>query len=514
MRVLAADGAVRPYRLAAILCLSLSLLPFGAQACDSCGAMVQLPINTGLQVAQITATTLAVVSAIGVNGGGNGANSQGVSAATFDAGKNSANMVNVTIMRAAQRDANVAAVVNGQSVNCRLHTKNLVTPLVENIRKQVGWRLERGLIDDIYFNSNLTRERIATAQLYRLCQNGQLAPSDFGPNWWAQNACIDDATTRHDFLKISTILDSPVLIPVTGAAGFGPPGTTRMDVLNNPQSFTPAQVLGVWNGLNDKQKKYVGAVRYCENLVLSKIDPQNIRNDAAMTVSNMATIARNMGAAGSVASVSVMCQTELGRRTALDPEDPAFTPSPARTALIDNRDKIINFLVNMRGGDPRDYYAYATPAAFTANTPILDGSGNPKAWISQYVIDRHPRDYGMSIKCAGYQDSGTDAGRTGSMLQCTLLANLWEKNEATRRKAFIEAVAAIDQTPGFVSGGASPTKTRGVPGNPAEPFLQDASLEIPGFDQQPMRLEEMLNTMNAMTDPARSAEAGGLAGQR
>jgi len=506
MRALMTESAWRRHRFAALVVLPLLSSP-AAQACDSCGAMVQLPINTGLQVAQITATTLAVVSAIGLNGGGNGANSQGVSAATFDAAKSGASMTNAMRMVAVQRDANVRSVTNAQSTNCRLHTKNLITPIVENIRRQVGWRLERGIIDDVYFNANLTRDRIAAAQLYRLCQNGQLRPSDFGPNWWATNNCIDDPTSVHDFLKISTILDSPVLVPVGGNAPCGPPGTTRMDALNNPQFCTPAQMLAIWNGLNDKQKKYVGAVRYCENLVINRIEPQNLRNDAALTVGNMAAIVRNMGAAGSLASVSVMCQQEVGRRTALDPDDPSFPPGPARQALIDNRAKIVDFLVNMRGGDPRELYAYATPADFTSNTPIQVG-GVPKAWISQYIIDRYPRDYGMSIKCAGYADSGTDAGRTGSMLQCTTLASLWEKNEAAKRKAFIEAVAAIDQTPGFGGGSATPTRTNGVPGGGASPFLRDASLEIPGFDKQPMRLEEMLNTMNAMDAPTRKTEIG------
>ncbi len=505
MQALTAKGVWRHSRLVALA--ALPLMSPAAQACDSCGAMVQLPINTGLQVAQITATTLAVVSAIGLNGGGNGANSQGVSAATFDAAKSGASMTNSMRMAMVQREANMKMVTNAQSTNCRLHTKNLITPMVENIRKQVGWRLERGIIDDVYFNANLTRDRIAAASLYRLCQNGQLRPSDFGPNWWATNACIDDPTTAHDFLKISTILDSPVLIPVSGNSPCGPAGTTRMDALNNPQLCTPPQMLALWNGLNDKQKKYVGAVRYCENLVISRIEPQNIRNDAALTIGNTATIVRNMGAAGSLASVSVMCQQEVGRRTALDPDDPAFPPGPARQALIDNRDKIINFLVNMRGGDPRELYAYSTPANFTANNPI-PGAAGPKAWVSQYIIDRYPRDYGMSIKCAGYADSGSDAGRTGSMLQCTTLATLWEKNEAARRKAFIEAVAAIDQTPGFSGGAATPTRTNGVPGGGASPLLRDASLEIPGFDSQPMRLEEMLHTMNAMDAPARKAELG------
>ncbi len=515
----AASSSKLVLRHALAVAIILPAFSVPVQACDSCAAAVQLPINTGLQVAQITATTLAVVSAIGLNGGGNGGDQQAQNAGIYDAAKSAGDMINAGAAVSDQADANFRSLTNAQSVNCRLHTKNLVTPLVENIRKQVGMRYERGLIDDVYFNNNLSRERIAAGHLYRLCQNGQLRPADFGPEWFATNNCIDDPQSVHDFLKISTILDNPVLIPVSAPAGFGPPGTSQMDVLNNPESFTPAQVNAVWNGglglpgLNDKQKKYVGAVRYCENLVLSKIEPQKIRNSGALTLTNMRSISQNNAAMGSIASVAKACQHELGRHTALDPDDPAFPPGPARQALIDNREKIVNFLVNMRGADVRALYAFATPADYNAIPPNpIQVGGVPKAWISQYVIDRYPRDFGMSIKCSGYADTGTDAGRTGSMLACNMMAVQWELSEATRRKAFIEAVAAIDQAPGFSSGDSAAIRTKGDHGTPEAPLLRDASLEIPGFDQHPMRLEELLNTMNAVASPARSADAAANAG--
>ncbi len=473
--------------------LATSALSMPVQACDSCAAAVQIPINTGLQVAQITATTAAIVAAIGEAGGGEGAATNGPVAATVDAAKSAAEHNTFVQMRETYHQVRAENTINMQSTNCRLATKNLITPATENITKTVKQLQERGIVDGLFFNPSVTKQRIAAGALYRLCQNGQLAPGDFGQAWFTANNCIDDPSSVHDFLKISTILDSAVLIP---------PAQADMNMFNNPEASTPAAVAAAWNGLNDKQKKYVGATRYCENLVLSKIQPQQIRNDAAMTPANMNIIAQNLSAVSALSSARDMCVNELARRTAIDPT--LLGGSPHAQALIDDGEKVINFLVNMRGADPRELYAYATPADYAANNPIQAG-GKPKAWVSQYVIDRHPRDYGLSIKCVGYGDTGTDSQKTSNAIACAQMAATWEKNEAQRKKNFIEAVAAIDQTPGFSDSAPSATRAGYVPGQQQAPLLQDAALDVPGFDQKPVRLDEMLNTMNAVAQPQKDA---------
>ncbi len=473
-----------------------SFAPLPAQSCDSCAAAVQLPINTGLQVAQITATTAAVVAAIGTNGGGNGGATEGAAAASFEAQKSAAGMVNSGTMVGAYREANVASVINPQSLNCRLSTANRVAAATQSISRGVSKNLERGVVDNTFFNANLTPQRIAVASLYRLCQNGQLAPEDFGQAWWTANGCFSDPTTVHDFLKISTILDSPVLIP---------PSQAQMDILNNPESYAAGTASNVWNNqLNDKQKKYVGAQRYCENLVASRMRPQNIRNDAAMTAGNMTAISMNFGAASAVASVSNMCSREMARRVALDTA--SLPAGPYRQELEDNGPKMINLLVNMRGADPRALYAYATPADYTANSPIA-GAAGPKPWISEYVKGMVAEAHGLSDKCAGWGNSTSSAATTGTFLECNMMVAQYERNEAANKKAFIEAVAAIDQSPNFVDAAGSAAVKINHEGQPARPMLQDASLEVPGFDQQPMRLDEMLHTMNAAQNPEKTAAA-------
>lgn len=481
-----------------VACFGLGALP--TMACDSCAASVQLPINTGLQVAQVTMTTAAVVAAIGAAGGGDGSSNNGPVAAAQDAAKSAAEHNTAVQMRETYRQVRAENTFNTQSTNCRLATKNIVAPAMEEVSRFNKMMQERGIVDKMFFNTSMTQQRIATGALYRLCQNGQLAEADFGRSWFTVNNCFEDPATTHDFLKISTILDNPVLIP--------PPQAT-MDILNNPEASAPAAVKAAWDALNDKQKKYVGATRYCENLILSKVKPQEIRGDAAMAAGNMASIVQNFGAISSLSSARDMCVNELSRRVAIDPT--LLPAGPHRDAVEQNGEKIINFLVNMRGADKRELYAYATPADYTANNPIPDASGNPKAWISQYVIDRHPRDHGLSIQCANYADSGTDAQKTANVISCAQMAATWEKQEAMRKKTFIEAVAAIDQTPEFAAPQAAPLRTGFSPGGGAA-MVHEAALEVPGFDKQPLRLDEMLHTMDAVHVPMK--QAAGLEKQR
>lgn len=465
-----------------------------AQACDSCAASVQLPINTGLQVAQVAMTTAAVVAAIGAAGGGDGSSNNGPVAASQDAAKSAAEHNTAVQMTETYREVRAESTFNTQSTNCRLATKNIVAPAMEEVSRFNKMMQERGIVDKLFFHTSITPQRIAAGALYRLCQNGQLAPGDFGQSWFTTNNCIDDPASVHDFLKISTILDNPVLIP--------PPQAT-MDILNSPEASAPPAVAAAWNALNDKQKKYVGATRYCENLVLSKIRPQEIRGDAAMSPSNMAAITQNFGAISSLSSARDMCVNELSRRVAIDPT--LLPAGPHRDAIEQNGEKVINFLTNMRGADKRALYAYATPADYAADNPIPGAGGNPKAWISQYVIDRHPRDYGLSVQCVGYADSGTDAQKTGNLISCAQMAATWEKQEALRKKTFIEAVAAIDQTPEFTAQATSPLRSGYRPGRDDPATVQDAALEVPGFDKQPLRLDEMLHTMDAVRLPTKQA---------
>lgn len=475
--------------------LALSLFAMPASACTSCGAAFSIAANTATQVAQIGLMTSSMLAAIGAHGGGAGASTNGPVAASADAAKSQAEAEAAVAQRETFHAVRANNTIGTQSTNCRLGTKNLLAPAMDNIASTVKQLQERGIVGGMFFNSLMTPQRIATGHIYRLCKNGQLTRNDFGDAWFTQNDCIEDPMTAHDYLEASTILDNPVLIPPTQAA---------LDVLNNPENNTAGAITAAWGGLNDKQKKYIGATRFCENLVLSKIKPQDIRGDAATAPANMAIVAQNMSAMASLASVRDMCLSELARRTAIDP---AAMPAGAhRTAIEQNAEKVINFLVNMRGADPRELYAYSNLVNYNANNPIQAG-GRPKAWVSQYVIDRHPRDFGLSIKCVGYGDSGSDALRTTSALACAQTAQIWENNESQRRKNFLEAVASVRSSPGFNQGVAAPMRAGYAPGQARDPLLRDAALDVPGLDGKPMLLRDIIQVMDAAREPTRSAAA-------
>lgn len=476
-----------------VLLLAFSLFALPAAACTSCGAAFSIAANTATQVAQIGLMTSSMLAAIGAHGGGAGQSTNGPTMASADAAKSNAEAETAVAMRETFHKVRASNTIGMQSTNCRIGTKNLLAPAMDNIASTVKQLQERGIVGGMFFNSVMTPQRIATGHIYRLCKNGQLTRNDFGDAWFNTNQCIEDPMTAHDYLQASTILDYPVLIP--------PPQAT-LDILNNPEASTAPAITAAWSGLNDKQKKYIGATRFCENLVLSRIRPQEIRGDAATSSTNMAIVAQNLSAMASLSSVRDMCLSELSRRTAIDP---ATMPAGAhRTAIEQNAEKVINFLVNMRGADPKELYAYSSLANYNANNPI-QVAGNPKAWVSQYVIDRHPRDFGLSIKCVGYGDGGTDAERTANGLACAQTAQIWENNESQRRKNFLEAVASVRSAPAFSQGVAAPTRAGYVPGVSPTPLLRDAALDIPGLDQKTMPLRDMIQAMDAVAQPTRNA---------
>jgi len=501
-------------------CLSSS----PARACDSCAAAIALPVTTGLLTAQIGLSTAAVIAAIGAAGGGGGFADSGVATSRFEAAKMGASMDFAGNMLAMHRRFRAENTQNMQSVNCRLATKNKMTPVLDGFTQAHAREMVRGLVDGVYFNPNVTPQRLAAGMIYRLCQNGQLAPSDLGKKVFDANNCIYDPTTVHDFEKVSTILDSPVLVPPLGTASGG---MKKMQLLDNPElaNIPPAPAANplkaVWDSLNDKEKKYVGARRFCENLILNRVQPQTIRNDAAMTLGGMEAIAQNIGAMGSLSSAYDVCSRELSRRTAMDKAVIAGTSTEATP------EKIISLLIGL-GADARSLYAYQTAADYNDTTteteiPVPDpahpgqnlkmkigkpisGAGKPIVFISQYLKDIYPREHALSEKCASYADTGTQSAKTGNMMACAQTAALFDRNEAADHKALMDAVVAIGQIPGAWKPDEAPVKAGYRPSAPGQPqLLHDAALDIPGFDQQPMRMDEMLQTMTAAEHPDKTA---------
>lgn len=481
-------GKLRGLLLAAILCLSPS-----ARACDSCAATVAAVAATSTLVGIITANTAALTLAIGAAGGGIASNLTATAAATFDAQKSAVEHEGITKKVIADKMLAAQNTVNTENLSCRLGTRNTLLAGTKQVAASVRKTNEQSLLNLIY-HPNYTPMRLSISHIYRLCQNGQLTPEVFGQKWFNDNQCIDNPRTAHDYLKTSTILDSSVLVPPTQA---------QMDILNNPEANTPAQVQSTFTALNDKQKKYVGAIRYCENLVIARLLTQTIRNNDAAASKNAAAIGQNMGANASVALLADACNKEVARRTALDPNAPGgMSAGPYRTKLQDNGKKIIDFLVNKRGYDPRLVYAYATDADYDNNNPI-GGSANPQIFISDYLLERYSRDYSLSIKCVNYGDTGTDAVKTKNALACAQNAANYDLAEVTNNANFIAAVSDIGGTGQFNGSTGTPVK----PANYMAPddfgTLQEATLAVPGGTaSSALPLATLLQTF----DPPRQVE--------
>lgn len=481
-------GKLRMLVLAAILCLSPS-----ARACDSCAATVAAALATSSIITAITVYTTELTLAIGMAGGGIASNLTGTAAATYDAQKAAAEHDGIAKKVIADKMLTAQNTVNTENLSCRLGTRNTLLAGTKQVAASVRKRNEQSLLNLIY-HPNYTPMRLAISHIYRLCKNGQLTPDVFGQRWFDDNECIDSPRTAHDYLKTSTILDSSILVPPTQA---------QMDILNNPESNTTAQVQSTFTALNDKQKKYVGAIRYCENLVIARLLTQNIRNNDAAASKNAAAIGQNMGANASVALLADACNKEVARRTALDPNAPGgMSAGPYRTRLLDNGRKIIDFLVNKRGYDPRLVYAYTTDADYDSNNPI-GGSANPQIFISDYLLERYSRDYSLSIKCVNYGDTGTDAVKTKNALSCAQNAATYDLTEVTNNANFIAAISDISSTGQFNSSGETPVKPASYMAPDDFGTLQEAALAVPGGTTSPgLPLAALLQTF----DPPRQVE--------
>lgn len=403
--------------------------------------------------------------AAGLFGGGVSGNLSGLVAAIFGGKKGEAEHNSITSRVLAAKTLNARNTVNTQNLNCRIATHNTLTPATEAAMRLNNLTTENGIIG-LMFNQNYTPMRLSISHLYRLCQNGQLTPQVFGQKWFDDNECIDNPRTAYDYLKASTILDSPLLLAPTQA---------QMNILNNPEGSTPATVKATFDALNDKQKKFLGALRYCENLVIGRM-LNNIRNGEAMTPANMMASTQNAQRNGALLAARKACGNEMARRTGTDIT--LLPASPYRDSFERNGPKLINYLVNKRGYDPRLVYTYATDADYDSNNPI-GGAANPRIYVSNYLADQHLRAHAMDMDCVNYADTGTDAIKTSNALRCSQIALEFDQKELMKRKIFVDAVAAIGE--GWGGSSASTTPIKDVSYEPgiglgAEPLLQETSL--------------------------------------
>jgi hypothetical protein len=443
------------------------------------GSFLLSPHHSNAAVPPICGTCMAW----GMASGAISSNLSALTTTIWDSAKSFGDKVNASEMIQANRERLAKEAINTQSANCRLATQAKVATATAAITSAMVKQSDDDLQDTIN-NGNNTILRRAAIILYKACQNGQLQPNDFGTNWFTVNKCINDPTTAHDFVRASTILASPVLIAPTQA---------QFDILNNPVANGPTTVAATWNTLNDKQKKYVGALRFCDNLVALKISPDNPINDANKLAANIVIKVANDSEAGKVATAYHACRNEVAQRTGVET---TLLPSGAFTTDLDsNAAKTVRYIVNERGADPRLFYAYSSAANYAAGTPILAADGKPRIYPNNHTNILYSAAYGKSMACANHADNVTGAFTTLANIKCATLALNAETLLLKMRINFMKAV--FDNHGNYIDQIIAPVRAENRPNYNSAPLELAMIKQFPQLTHSSSSLATIINSTNS-----------------
>lgn len=421
-----------------ILALSLFMtaaLPASAYAfCVTCVAMVAVTAQQTAIAGALAAMEEAIVAAVGAKGGGDSDTKQGEVAGLVDAGKSQAEASTAAQMWRTYHKVRANNTFNTQSINCRLQTVNNVgSRVAEKFQQSVAFNLQDGVIN-LFFNHNFSPIRTQGAALQRNCKNGQLLRSDFGQAWWdalnasspPQGQCFEDTTDingdgvsdfAHAFLKSTTVLANRVMVP---------PPAADMARLNDPDG-PGAVVSAVWAGLSDKQRLYVSAVRFCENLALYSLRPLDVYGDAALSTENQRVIMQNFAAVAKLDALVYACRSEVARRTAPDAASMVAAGFADMQEVADNADKVGEQLV--RSGVPAaEFQAGGTSYI----SPMLAAYARTEAFCNN-------NETAKSI----YADTGSDAEKTAAVVRCEQLKMTNRETEQIYRSLFNTMTSGI-----------------------------------------------------------------------
>jgi hypothetical protein len=354
---------------------------------------------------------------------------------------------------AAQAKIGASLSPNTSSQQCRLDTVKQTAKLAEPFQRQMTDNLHKNSAN-LAMNSAYTTGRILAAATQRYCKNGMLSPDLVGPKAFASMGCFQDPPYENAFMKPGSVLEHLVLVPPDSASlGAYPDGSpiTKMSILDNPDDpANPSTAAVVWASLTDKQKAYVAALRYCQNLEQSELRSNHFTGDQASQPENMQRITQNFSAMGMLGTLTNVCYSELARRTAPNVYDAADPQMASATMQLKKtvRDKKIAEQLLTAGTDPIVWQAYTAfdPVQLVPNgPPVLDGA-DPQIFISPALYDYAK--YRVYCSDADTWDSmnfdpGKDAQRFTAQIKCTQITGLAKELDARYADLFERSTAGI-----------------------------------------------------------------------
>jgi hypothetical protein len=443
------------------------------------GGVILLYVMQGAILAEITAMTALHVTAVSNGGAAIAGAPSGVAAMHYEA------MRGLSQVDAASKFVNeynklqAETVFNTDNTNCIIANNEAMGGTLRDFAQKLTDVQHTSLVNMIYMAKS-TPLRLAIAHLYRLCQNGQLDRQTFGERWFTQNRCIDDPLTRNDYLKMSTILDSWVLVPPPQAA---------FDILNNPESHPQATVQSTWNNLTTLEKKFISARRVCDNASISRIIPRQVNfSNNLLSKKFQADWLENSGINTALATVQSPCYEEISYRAALDPAQ-NLPAGQWQTVMSNNPQRLAHFLLNVRQIDPRLILNYTNYTDYINGTNPIGGTANPRVWMSNYMNEiALPEAYGLDPECPQYADTGDQATKTQNQLICKKMAANAQAALANRKKVFLDGLMG---TMGNQFLSSTPSPNAATPASlredaPWRDLLRQAALEVPGGSARPM----------------------------
>jgi len=419
----------------ALLLTALGLSTPSVAVCPNCppvGTMVTLQDKV-FSAAMMVANQV-IILAIGLAGAGKASTNSATVIALEDAAQNMAGQNTAVQELQTFHEVRATHSTSMQSVNCRLQTVNDTASMIqEKFQQTVALNLQDGVIN-LFFNKAFDPRRTRVATMQRNCKNGQFLKTDFGITWWnglnaaspATGQCFEDLTDAdadgapdfsHGFMYSSTVLNHRVLVP---------PSSADMSILNNPDDPANAKTAqATWTGLNAKQKLYVSAVRFCENMALYALQPMGVRGDAAMSPDNQQVIMQNFSAIAKLDALVYACRSEVARRTAPDAAAMVTAGYADMAKVKDNAEKAAVMLIGS-GAKPEEFQDLDAGGALVSYmSPAMLAYARSEAFCANHD----------AVK-AFYADQGDDAAKTKIVLRCEALKMTNQETEHIYRSLF------------------------------------------------------------------------------